>query len=64
MPLRKKDDLSRVSDTYPVVTFEKSANTQYPNEYKECKWKAIGINDLKEIKQARIPHGMCSEFVR
>ena len=37
VPLRVRDDLPRVLATYPVITSEKPANTQYPNGYTECK---------------------------
>ena len=36
--LRVRNDSPSVL-TYPVIASEKSANTQYQNGYKECKWK-------------------------
>ena len=57
--VRVRDDLPRVLATYPVITSDKAVNTQYPNGYKECKWK-----DMKEIKQAVVSYGMHSPHVR
>ena len=63
VPLRVRDDLPRVLATYPVISSEKSANTRYPNRYVECKWKLVGLKDLKEIKQAVVLYGMHSPLL-
>ena len=58
VPLRVRDDLSRVRASNSIVNSDKPANTQYPNGYKECKWKPIGIKDLKEIKHTIVYYSM------
>ena len=57
--LRVRNDSPSVLTTYPVIASEKSANTQYQNGYKECKWKHM-YERFKKIKQAVISYGMHS----
>ena len=53
VPVRVRDDLPRVLASHPVIT---------PKRSKECIWKHIGMNDLKEIKQAIVSYGLHSLF--
>ena len=57
--LRVRNDSPSVLTTYPVIASEKSANTQYQNGYKECKWKHM-YKRIKKIKQTVISYGMHS----
>lgn len=56
--LRVSGDLPKALATYPVITFEGSANTQYKNGYKEYKWKLLSMKDLKEFKQTVVSYGI------
>ena len=58
VPLRVRGYLPRVLVNYSIIASEKPENTQYPNGYKECKWKPIGKKDREEIKQAIVSYGL------
>ena len=50
--------------SYPVITSEKASSSKCPKGFKKCRWKPIGMKDLKEIKQAVVSYDICSPFVR
>ena len=56
--------LSRVLITYPVIYFDKASASKGLKGAKEAKWRPVGINDLKEIKQAIDNYGAHSTFVK
>ena len=63
LPVRFRDDIPRVLATYPVITSNKPSSIKYPKAFRECEWKPIGMNDLKEIKQALVSYDLYSPFV-
>ena len=64
LPVAVRDDLPRVLASYPVIYSDKASSSKGPKGSKEGRWIPIGMNDLKEIKQAVITYGLHSIFIR
>ena len=63
LPIPVRNDLPGVLDSYPVIYSEKASSSKCPKEFKEGRWIPIGMNDLKEIKQAVLSYDLHSTFV-
>ena len=63
-PVAVRDDLARVLASYPVIYSDKASSSKDPKGSKEGRRIPIGMNDLKEVKQAIITYGLHSAFVR
>ena len=61
--VRARDDLPWVLATYTVISSDKPSSSKHPKGFKECKWQPIGMNDLKEIKQAVVSYDLHSPFI-
>ena len=46
--VRARDDLPRVLANYPMITSDKKSIMKYTREFKECKWKPIGMKNLQK----------------
>ena len=64
LPVAVRDDLPRVLASYPVIYSDKASSSKGPKGSKEGRWIPIGMNDLKEIKQAVVTYGLHSTFLR
>ena len=62
--VRTKDGLYRILASYTVINSEKASSSKCPKGSKECRRIPIGMNDLKEIKQAVTSHVLYSPFVK
>ena len=56
--------LPRVLATYPVIYSDKASTSKGSKGAKESRWTPVGMNDLKEIKQAVVNYGLHSTFVK
>ena len=62
--VRVREDLPRVLATYPVNSSDKPSITSYTKASKECRWKPMGMNNLKEIKKVVVSYDLHSPFVK
>ena len=54
----------RVLASYPVIYSDKASTSKGSKGAKKGRWTPIGMNDLKEIEQAKVNYGLHSVFVK
>ena len=63
-PPAVRTGLPSVYATYYVIYSDKVSTSKCSKGAKEARWMPVGMNDLKEIRQAIINYGLHSTFVK
>ena len=63
-PVAVRTGSPRVLASYPVIYSDKASTSKGSKGAKEGRWMPIGLNDLKEIKQAAVTYDLHSTFVK
>ena len=64
MPSVVRTSFPRVLASYPVIYSDKMSTSKVSKGVKEGRWTPLGMNDLKEIKEAVINYDLRSTFVK